>query len=53
MKTKNAVEILRRRAERNPVLKEGYEEEDFKFKMGLLIREEREKAGLTHLFFSI
>jgi ribosome-binding protein aMBF1 (putative translation factor) len=47
MKTKNAVEILRRRAERNPGLKEGYEEEKTNFKMGLLIREEREKAGLT------
>ncbi len=48
-RTRSAVEILRRRSEKNPALQEGYEEEKLNFKMGLLIREEREKAGLTQV----
>lgn len=47
MKTKNALEILRRRHEKKPELKKLYEEEKLNFHVATLIRETREASGLT------
>jgi len=47
MRTRNALEILKRRAARDSELREGYEQEKINFKVAILIREEREKAGLS------
>ena len=47
MKTKNAIQILKRRAEKKPSLKKAYEEEKLNFQIACLIRETREAAGLT------
>jgi len=47
MKTKNAIQILKRRAEKKPSLKKAYEEEKLNFQIACLIRETREKAKLT------
>lgn len=47
MKTKNAVEILKRRTEKKASLKTAYEEEKLNFQIACLIREKREAAGLT------
>lgn len=46
-KTNNALEILRRRAEKDPELQKYYEEEKLNLKLAILIRESREAAGLT------
>lgn len=46
-KTTNAVEILRRRAMKDPELQELYEEEKINFQAALAIRRAREAAGLT------
>ena len=45
MKTKNAIQILKRRAEKKPSLKKAYEK--LNFQIACLIRETRETAGLT------
>lgn len=47
MKTKNAIEILKRRVEKKPALKKIYEEEKLNFQIACLIRKSRESAGLT------
>ena len=49
MKTSNAVEILRRRAEKDPELQKYYEEEKLNLRVANLIRETRETAGMTQL----
>ena len=46
-KTTDAVEILRRRAMKDPKLQELYEEEKINFQAALAIRRAREAAGLT------
>jgi ribosome-binding protein aMBF1 (putative translation factor) len=46
-KTTNAIEILRRRAMKDPALQELYEEEKINFQAALAIRHAREAAGLT------
>lgn len=46
-KTTNAVEILRRRAMKDPKLQEYYEEERINLQAALAIRRAREAAGLT------
>lgn len=46
-KTTNAIEILRRRAIKDPELQELYEEEKINFQAALAIRHAREAAGLT------
>ena len=43
----DAVEILRRRALKDPKLQELYEEEKINYQSALAIREAREAAGLT------
>lgn len=47
MKTRNVLEILRRRQEKKPGLQKLYEEEKLNFRVATLIRETREAAGLT------
>ncbi|MBF0107430.1 MAG: helix-turn-helix transcriptional regulator [Deltaproteobacteria bacterium] len=47
MKTKNAVEILKHRMNKRKSLKRAYEEEKFNFQIACLIRQAREKAGIT------
>ena len=46
-KTKSALEILRKRADRSPRLKALIEEERINYQAALAIREARKKAGLT------
>lgn len=46
-KITNAVEILQRRAMKDPELRELYEEEKINFQAALAIRSAREAAGLT------
>ncbi|MHB8481305.1 MAG: helix-turn-helix domain-containing protein [Nitrospiria bacterium] len=46
-KTTSAIEILRRRAMKDPELQELYEEEKINFQAALAIRHAREAAGLT------
>jgi ribosome-binding protein aMBF1 (putative translation factor) len=46
-KTSDAVEILRRRAQKDHKLQELYEEEKINYQSALAIREAREAAGLT------
>lgn len=46
-KITNAVEILQRRAMKDPELRELYEEEKINFQAALAIRSAREVAGLT------
>ena len=46
-KTTDAIEILKRRAARDPKLQELYEEEKINFQAAIAIREAREAAGLT------
>lgn len=46
-KTSNALEILRRRAEKDPELQKLYEEEKVNFYVALAIREARLANGLT------
>ena len=46
-KTKNALEMLKRRREKDPELRRLYEEERINFQIALLIRKEREAAGMT------
>lgn len=45
--TTDAVEILKRRALKDPKLQELYEEEKINYQSALAIREAREAAGLT------
>ena len=47
MKTKNAIQILKRRADKKPALKKAYEEEKLNFQIACLIRQTREEADLT------
>jgi ribosome-binding protein aMBF1 (putative translation factor) len=46
-KTTDAVEILRRRAMKDPTLQELYEEEKIHYQAALAIRHARDAAGLT------
>jgi len=46
-RTRNAVEILKRRHAKNPRLQELYEEEKGNFQAALAIREARKAAGLS------
>ena len=46
-KTSNALEILKRRAKRDPELQRLYEEEKVNYQVALLIRKVREDLGLT------
>ena len=46
-KTKDAIEILKRRREKDKELKKLYEEEKMSFSVSLAIRKAREKEGLT------
>ena len=46
-KTRNALEILRRRRTKDSELQKLYEEETTNFKVATLIRKTREEAGLT------
>lgn len=46
-KTRNALEILRRRREKDPELQKYYEEEKINLSVALAIRKAREEAGLT------
>ena len=46
-KTTDAIEILRRRAMKDPKLQELYEEEKINFQAAVAIRRAREAAGLT------
>ena len=46
-KTRNALEILKRRAEKDPKLQKYYQEEKLNLRIAVLIREAREAAGLT------
>ncbi|MDP2599901.1 MAG: helix-turn-helix transcriptional regulator [Deltaproteobacteria bacterium] len=47
VKTSNALEILKWRAEKDPELQKYYEEEKLNLRIALLIRDAREAAGLT------
>lgn len=46
-KTSNALEILRRRREKDPELQRYYEEEKVNFQIALIVREAREEEGLS------
>lgn len=46
-KTSNALEILKRRAKRDPELQRLYEEEKVNYQVALLIRKVRQNLGLT------
>lgn len=46
-KTSNALEILKRRAKRDPELQRLYEGEKVNYQVALLIRKVREELGLT------
>jgi ribosome-binding protein aMBF1 (putative translation factor) len=46
-KTSDALEILRRRAQKDPELEALYEEESLNFQVALMIRELRQSLGLS------
>lgn len=47
MSTKNAIDIIKKRIEKNPVLKEAYFEEEKNYHIACKIREHRKAAGIT------